>query len=85
MARTFILPFGVSPLVNDALMRSYMCFHRSIGEGKWWEWSASLGGGGGGGAGAGCGGGAAADDGNGDIWLSIKTLWARMTCICCYR
>ena len=52
-------------------MRSYSCFHRSIGEEKCREWSASPGGGGGGG-GAGRGDDAAAGDGGGNIWLSKK-------------
>ena len=55
-----------------ALMRSYSCFHRSIGEKKCRKWSASRGGGGGGGGGDGRGDGAAAGDGDGDIWLSNK-------------
>jgi hypothetical protein len=53
-------------------MRSYSCFHRSIGEEKFLEWSASPVGGGGGGVGAGRGGAATAGDGDGAIWLSLK-------------
>ena len=53
-------------------MRSYSCFHRSIGEEKCREWSASPGGGGGGGSGAGRGVVAAGGYGDGDIWLSKK-------------
>ena len=51
-------------------MRSYSCFHRSIGEEKCRECSASLGGGGGGGAGVGRGCDVAVGDVDGDIWLS---------------
>ena len=53
-------------------MRSYSCFHQSIGEKKFRERSASPGDGGVGGVGAGRGCVAAADDGDGDIWLSKK-------------
>ena len=51
-------------------MRSYSCFHLSIGEGKCRLWSASLGGAGGVGVDARRGGAAAVGDGDGDIWLS---------------